>query len=50
MKLQKTFEAFKTRYPPPGVSNVLNVFFIFRDMSHTPPPGQPNYTYLIYNI
>ena len=50
MKLQKTFEAFKTRSPPPGVSNVLNVFFIFRDMSHTSPPSQPNYTYLIYNI
>ena len=51
MKLQKTFEAFKTRSPPPGVSNVLNVFFIFGICrTHHLPASQTTRTlYIIYN-
>ena len=52
MKLQKTFETFKTRSPPPGVSNVLNVFFIFGICrTHHLPASQTKRTlYIIYNI
>ena len=51
MKLQKTFETFKTRSPPPGVSNVLNVFFIFPICrTHHLPASQTTRTlYIIYN-
>ena len=51
MKLQKTFEAFKTRSPPPGVSNVLNVFFHFPICrTHHLPASQTTRTlYIIYN-